>query len=235
MTIKKYIFNDQLQFLLPAVTQNDTEDSLAEHDNETVDGFVHEDELNEELDAARMARSEDAHVSKSAQGSSGRKTRKLDVVEKRLLEVLEQPEKKPNRNLSFFEGVLPSLNDFTEDEILEFQAGVLQLLRDIKPKRMAPQTSTVNDASFPQNSFFSTPIRAQPVDSLRHGNVLSPPVYSYSAPQLHPSSSYHSTQNLGNYHPTISSAPPAPLSAPATPLTNLSDDSIDAHSPHGTY
>ncbi|XP_063535718.1 uncharacterized protein LOC134745575 [Cydia strobilella] len=37
-----------------------------------------------------------------------------------------------NRHLSFFNGILPALDKFDEDEVLEFQMGVLQLLKKIK-------------------------------------------------------------------------------------------------------
>jgi hypothetical protein len=37
----------------------------------------------------------------------------------------------PNRHLSFFKGI-PSLQNFKEEETLEFQMGVLQLIANIK-------------------------------------------------------------------------------------------------------
>jgi hypothetical protein len=38
----------------------------------------------------------------------------------------------PNRHLSFFKGIIPSLQNFDEEETLKFQMGVLQLIAHIK-------------------------------------------------------------------------------------------------------
>jgi hypothetical protein len=37
----------------------------------------------------------------------------------------------PNRHLSFFEGIIPSLQNFNEEETFEFQMGVLQLIANL--------------------------------------------------------------------------------------------------------
>jgi hypothetical protein len=41
----------------------------------------------------------------------------------------------PNRHLSFFKGIIPSLQNFNEEETLEFQMGVLQLITNIKQRK----------------------------------------------------------------------------------------------------
>lgn len=196
---------------------------MAEEENEIVS--LQEDELNEELDAARTAQSENVRVNRSAKESGrGCKMRKLDVVEKRMLEVLEQ-EKKPNRHLSFFEGITPSLNDFTENEILQFQTGVLKLIMDLKRKRTCPEIA--NAAPFARNKF-NTPI-------LHYGNAASPSMYPYSTQHIHPASSYYPTTNLGSPHATTFSGSSASLPNPSTPLANYNDDSSDVNSSLGNY
>jgi hypothetical protein len=46
----------------------------------------------------------------------------------------------PNRHLSFFNGVIPTLEKFNEDEVLKFQMRVLQLISNITDeKRRGPQ------------------------------------------------------------------------------------------------
>ncbi|KAK5647760.1 hypothetical protein RI129_002652 [Pyrocoelia pectoralis] len=40
----------------------------------------------------------------------------------------------PDRHLSFFRGIIPSLNTFDDDEILEFQMSVLQTITCIKQR-----------------------------------------------------------------------------------------------------
>jgi hypothetical protein len=44
--------------------------------------------------------------------------------ELRVIKALEETNQ-PNRHLSFFKGTIPSLQNFKEDETLEFQFGVL--------------------------------------------------------------------------------------------------------------
>ncbi|KAL4083205.1 hypothetical protein QTP88_028535 [Uroleucon formosanum] len=70
--------------------------------------------------------------------------RKTDPIELELMSVIKE---KPERHLSFFRGIIPSLNSFSEDEILEFQMNVLQTinqhatsLRDQTYTNLAPQT-----------------------------------------------------------------------------------------------
>jgi len=41
----------------------------------------------------------------------------------------------PNRHPSFFKGIIPSLQNFNEEETLEFQTGVLQLIANIKHRK----------------------------------------------------------------------------------------------------
>lgn len=157
-------------------------------------------------------------------------------MEQIILEALQQLEKEPDQHLSFFIWILPSLNDFTKDEILQFQAGVLKLLMYMKRQRISSAMSISNNVSFARNSFFNThPIWAQSVDSLHYGSAPTPLMYSYSTQHMFPSSSYYPTQNLGRSHTTIFSVLPSTLSVLPTLSGNLSDDSIDVYSSHGTY
>jgi hypothetical protein len=41
----------------------------------------------------------------------------------------------PNRHLSFFKGIITSLQNFKEEEALDFQMGVLQLIANIKHRK----------------------------------------------------------------------------------------------------
>jgi len=40
-----------------------------------------------------------------------------------------------NRHLSFFKGIIPSLQNFNEEETLEFEMGFLQLITNIKHRK----------------------------------------------------------------------------------------------------
>ena len=61
------------------------------------------------------------------------KKRKVDPVE---LEMLEALREKPNRHQSFFNSILPSLEDFDEFEVLEFQMDVLKSIKNIKQRKL---------------------------------------------------------------------------------------------------
>lgn len=62
------------------------------------------------------------------------KKRKSDEVEIRLLKALKADDK-PNRHLSFFHAVMPTLEKFDENEVLKFQIGVLQLILQINDEK----------------------------------------------------------------------------------------------------
>jgi hypothetical protein len=59
----------------------------------------------------------------------------------------------PNRHLSFFQGIIPSLQTLDEDEIVQFQIGVLQLISNVKWQKststIVSQPSTMSRAQFP--------------------------------------------------------------------------------------
>jgi len=61
----------------------------------------------------------------------GKRKRNPDEFELRIMKTLEEGNQ-PNRHLSFFKGIIPSLQNFNEEETLEFQMGVLQLIANIK-------------------------------------------------------------------------------------------------------
>ncbi|XP_068082562.1 uncharacterized protein [Anabrus simplex] len=113
--IKKYVYNDQLQFLKKLTEGRHTEDSLADNTQMGVNDFTE--------------RSQELKVPNKEKGS--RKRRKPDELEIKMLQALESSGQ-PNRHLSFFNGIIPSLQTFDDDEIIKFQIGVLQLIENIK-------------------------------------------------------------------------------------------------------
>lgn len=58
-----------------------------------------------------------------------------------------------NRHLSFFNGILPSLDKYDDDEVLEFQMGVLQLMKKIKISRQIRESSSFNLSSVHRGYF----------------------------------------------------------------------------------
>ena len=64
----------------------------------------------------------------------GKRKRKPNGFELRIMKALERG-KQPNRHLSFFKGIIPALQNFNEEETLEFQMGVLQLIANTKHRK----------------------------------------------------------------------------------------------------
>ena len=60
--------------------------------------------------------------------------RKPDEFEIRIIKTMEEGNQ-PNLHLSFFKVITPSLQNFNEEETLQFQMAVLQLLANIKHRK----------------------------------------------------------------------------------------------------
>jgi hypothetical protein len=115
---QKYIYNDQLQFLSKLTEGRQTEDSLTDNS---------ETGKSDSLDS-----SEDFKVPNKETVS--RKKRKCNDLELKMLKILESSTA-PTRHLSFFNGIVPSLETFDDDDVIQFQIGILQLRENIKRKK----------------------------------------------------------------------------------------------------
>lgn len=78
------------------------------------------------------------------------KKKKVDIER----EILEHLAAEENRHISFFKGLLPSLEGFTDDEILQFQSGVIGLIQNLK------KTRSLQVHDLPQNQTYILPQRA---------------------------------------------------------------------------
>ncbi len=178
--IKKYVYADQLQFLLRPIGYQPTEDSMKTVENnkndETRADF-------KDLVAADEVPEQEANISACQERTltfTSRKKRKIDPVAKRMLAILEKeelPKISPNRHSSFFDSIMPSIENFSDDEVLHFQAGILQLIMDIKDRRRTQiqlnssqysYTSSLQETTNRPFRMRSNHPRAKSVDSLRH-------------------------------------------------------------------
>ena len=67
-----------------------------------------------------------------------RKHKKLDEIDLKILKALERKEpEKPNSQMSFFHSLMPHLEKFDDNELLQFQMGVLQVISNIKTRKPA--------------------------------------------------------------------------------------------------
>ncbi|KAG8245536.1 hypothetical protein J6590_104040 [Homalodisca vitripennis] len=71
--------------------------------------------------------------------------RKADPVELELLNVI----KRNDRHSSFFAGIIPSLETFDDDEVVEFQLKVLQTVSDIKKHKQNANSANQNTTCLP--------------------------------------------------------------------------------------
>lgn len=130
-TVRKYIYHDQMKFLKKVAVHGQTVSSVSEEETTNI--------------------SEQSRMELQSFVEKKRK-RTPDEVDLRLRKVRDC-EKEPNRHLSFFKGILPSVNNFEEDQTIEFQMGVLLLIRNIKnrctvnPQTVPPQLHAHNNLS----------------------------------------------------------------------------------------
>ncbi|XP_014278399.1 uncharacterized protein [Halyomorpha halys] len=129
---KTYIYSKQLQFLKRTSEGGATEDT-SDDDRGTQSPSNCENDgdgsnLDEGLDT------EEPEVMAFKKPRRMREKRKLDPVE---LELISTLNRKPDRHTSFFNGIIPSLETFDDDEIAEFQLKVLQAINEIKIRKKA--------------------------------------------------------------------------------------------------
>lgn len=101
----------------------------------------------------------------------------MDAVE---LEMIAALKEKPNRHLSFFKGILPSLEDFDELETLDFQMEVLKVIKKVRERKhplpwrsKTPYDSPSSTPSMPSPS--STPSMPSPSSTLSMPSPSSTP------------------------------------------------------------
>ncbi|XP_045481857.1 uncharacterized protein LOC123685997 [Harmonia axyridis] len=145
---KKYIYHDQIDLLRKIFDTRATEDSMASENSdqesyvESVEG-EHEDQQQFSRDEGSSNLESVRHSTKKKKQSS---TSQPEQFELKLMEMVQNP----NRHIAFIQGLLPTLENFDDDEVLEFQTGVLQLAQRIKSKRKNKASSTP-DPSFHPN------------------------------------------------------------------------------------
>ncbi|XP_072943685.1 uncharacterized protein [Epargyreus clarus] len=235
--VKKYVFNDQLQFLNKVFKERPTTDSLTQEteDPQTMEGNTPEiDKKKEQLEKIKKPNKE---------LGSRKRHAKMDPIE---LKMLKKMEEEPDRHLCFFKGIIPSLNTFTDDEVIQFQLGVMELITKIKKQRCSVQYHRINhpDTTHSQTihqtfrpqlpvSFQNIPPQSQfshqtfvPPSTLPYQtvplNVPSPIQSTVPSPQLPPTSPTTSTAQFYRVYGEELSNTPSPYS-----INSSTMDSID--------
>lgn len=123
--LKKYHYYNQLLFLMK-VAQNKTDSSLERVSEET--------ERNENTTSSSPFLTKEMSSlppgpSRYVPASRKRSNQGIDDFEAQTLEALQEKE---NRHLSFFKGILPSLDGFTELQTLTFQSKVIKIITEMR-------------------------------------------------------------------------------------------------------
>ncbi|XP_052741558.1 uncharacterized protein LOC128198759 [Bicyclus anynana] len=123
--LKKYHYYNQLLFLMK-VAQNKTDSSLEMVSEET--------ERNENTASSSPFPTKEMSSlppgpSRYVPASRKRSNQAIDDFEAQALKALQEKE---NRHLSFFKGILPSLDSFTELQTLTFQSKVINIITEIR-------------------------------------------------------------------------------------------------------
>lgn len=151
---KRYIYSNQLQFLSKLIKERpvgiDVDSTNAQQTDEET-----------EIHPATSTSTQETGVSHREQRSITKS--RYNESELRLLRTLENNDRNYNRHLSFFKGIIPCLEQFTEDEIITFQIEVLLLIEKIKRNKQHANAAVQQPYFNHQNSvtYLIPPIQVQ--------------------------------------------------------------------------
>lgn len=198
---RHYVYNDELNFLRKLYAERETSNSLSE-DNGTVED---DHQLVEKVLASET---EVINSESFKKPTATRKHKKVDEVELKILKALEPKEpEKLDPNMSFFQSLLPHLNKFNAEEILQFQMGVLQIISNlherkkgaVHPHQYTQQTNYHNPSHIAHPSFsqlspfhnqppqFLVPVPTNQISEQYHQYNQSSAVNQFSQPSPLPS------------------------------------------------
>lgn len=163
VTPRTYIYGPQLQFLKKTFQERMTDDSLSYDSQQQIESTnisQQEDSLEDTHSTLENDKRQGDNFNFKTPKYGKRKT---DPIELELMSVIKE---KPDRHLSFFRGIIPSLNSFSEDEILEFQMNVLQTIKSIKQRKTMLSTQNVSVSQISHVSQHATSLRDQTYTNL---------------------------------------------------------------------
>lgn len=156
---KTYIYASQLHFIDKIFDEKETDDTLSQNIDDSENyGCDADVTVNDNQNPTVPSDAAPAEKPTSSSRKPPSKKRKMDPVE---LEMIAALKEKPNRHLSFFKGLLPSLEDFDEIDTIDFQMEVLKIVKQIR-QRKHPLSSTSGTS---YGSPCSTPLMTSPSDT----------------------------------------------------------------------
>ncbi|XP_055938847.1 uncharacterized protein LOC129968703 [Argiope bruennichi] len=127
--LKKYIYHDQLKFLSKFYT---TENVVENCEDERENNDISRPDTSKRSDSGKEDELTSAEA-KPIQLSDSIKDKRSNESEFGTSRTIAN--EKSNRHLCFFKGVIPFLEEFSEQEVVKFKTGVLQLIANIKDQR----------------------------------------------------------------------------------------------------
>lgn len=226
--IKKYIFNDQLQFLKKVVHQNATSSSINVPEG---DNIVSPTEEIDDTEILIPAQSKKPNVTRK------RKTNQ-DEFELKMMKIIENPQDEDDSYMGFFRSMIPTLKTLTSDQFVDFQIGVLGVLKNVKAQGKDPGASQVPTPQH-QQIHYPYPTSQPPNMYYPQQHPHFPPqflnqAYTNPGPFIRPIHPQVST-NSGQYNPrnqqtsqessNLQPTPPPQTSTPhrstSTPLSSV--------------
>ncbi|XP_069355574.1 uncharacterized protein [Maniola hyperantus] len=139
---KPYIYSKQLSFLnkiiQPRMSISDATTENSNTEFETQNSDTNEGSEIDPIEVTKKPTPKRNAIPKKPDNSEER-AREINPVDAKMIKFTDYySNNEPtvtNRHLSFFNGILPTLNNFDDNEVLEFQIGVLHLLKNIKSSR----------------------------------------------------------------------------------------------------
>lgn len=167
ITAKPYVYSKQLSFLQKVIQPKETinnvttENNNTESDNNTkAENPKNNSEGGNETLETNSIETHDTMVAKSPIPNRVPKRSLKNIinpVDAKMMKFMDSysnnKPKTTNRHLSFFNGILPSLDKYDDDEVVEFQMGVLQLMKKIKNSRQIRESSSFNLSSLHREYF----------------------------------------------------------------------------------
>lgn len=232
--IRKYLYHDQLKFLERTLMHRTTVSNVGIEGGEehTYEGESQQEDSqsaaveicenpHEEVQTMQTA-PEASTPLKDVKTSKARKKRTLDEFEEKILQAIQVDEQE-DRHMMFFKGIIPSLRMLRESQIVDFQIGVLQLLKNIQ---MTPPTPPVQRPLVqPQQQLPFPPPRA---------SITNPEHYGH--PPSHFSQPFPSTAFQSPYqHHTPSTSQNIPLITSHLSTPTISNPHYQQASSTSTY
>lgn len=200
-----YVFHSQLSFLKKITGTNVAHEST--HATSDEEHETNEEMENEENDQVRPR---EGHVSESEKPidssdkkkdtTNNRKRKKYDDVDAKMMTFIDYQMNPPtkiedeDRHLSFFKSLLPSLSSLDDDETLEFQAGVISVLRNLKRNKEIRQDSRPVETSLNEKQRLGTV--TQP-----YSQISMQPLQYGDSSHLTPSGQHYQLPHAYNYLP----------------------------------